>query len=79
MHWNIFFTTKEGDIKPVVVKKLNDKLRWTPFFDFVDPWSQEYLVVFDAPAGSGNSPELVEKNKVTLTFANADAQVSLVW
>jgi len=78
-HWNIFLTTKDGDIKPASVKKLNDKLRWTPFFDFVDPWSQEYLLVFDKAAGEANAPDLVEKNLLSLTFANADAKVSFAW
>jgi hypothetical protein len=78
-HWNIFLTTKAGDTKPAMIKKLNDKLRWSPFFDFVDPWSQEYLVVFDTASGEANSGDLVEKNQLSLTFANADAKVSLVW
>jgi hypothetical protein len=83
-HWTVLMQSKGGagpgqGLKPVLVKKLNDKERWRAFFATVTPWTSEYLVVFDAPSVDANSPELVEKTGISLLFANADAQVNLSW
>lgn len=78
-HWTVLLESKDGPMKPMLVKRLNDKERWRAFFGSVTEWTTEYLVVFDAPAVNPNSPELVEKMGVNLLFANADAKVSLVW
>ena len=79
LHWTVLLDSKDGPLKPVLVKRLNDKERWRAFFDGVTSWTTEYLIVFDAPSINANSPDLVEKTNVGLTFANADAQVNLVW
>lgn len=79
LHWTVLLASKDGPLKPVLVKRLNDKERWRAFFPSVTEWTTEYLVVFDAPSINANSPDLVEKTNVGLTFANADAQVNLVW
>jgi hypothetical protein len=78
-HWTVLLDSKDGPLKPILVKRINDKERWRAFFDSVTTWTTEYLVVFDAPAVNANSPELVAKTAIALTFANADAQVNLVW
>lgn len=78
-HWTVLLNAKEGPMKPMLVKRLNDKERWRAFFGSVTEWTTEYLVVFDAPAVNPNSPDLVEKMGVNLLFANADAQVNLIW
>lgn len=78
-HWTLVMNTKDGPMKPILVKKLNDKERWRAFFDSVTKWTTEYLVVFDAPAVNANSPDLVEKTGINLMFANADAEVNLTW
>ncbi len=78
-HWTVLMAGKDGSIKPIVVKKLSDKERWRAFFFSVTDWTKEYLVIFDAPAVNANSPELVEKTSINLTFANADGQVNLTW
>lgn len=78
-HWTVLLDSKDGPLKPILVKRVNDKERWRAFFDSVNEWTTEYLVVFDAPSVNANSPDLVEKTRVSLTFANADAQVRLTW
>jgi hypothetical protein len=78
-HWTVQLATKDGPQQPILVKKLNDKERWRAFFPAVTQWTSEYLVVFDTPAVDANSPQLVEKTGVELTFANADAKVNLAW
>jgi hypothetical protein len=78
-HWSVLLQTGGATQKPVLIKKLSDKERWRPFFTTVDEWTSEYLVVFDAPAANPQSQALVEQNQITLTFANADAQVNLSW
>jgi len=78
-HWNLFMRGADGTIKPSVVKRINDKIRWSPFFDTINPWTTEYLVVFDTAPVNANSPELVGATPVELTLANADAQVTLKW
>lgn len=78
-HWTILYASKEGTVRPILIKRLYDKERWRAFFPSVDHWSHDYLVVFDVPSIDANAPKLVEKTAVTVTFANADAQVELTW
>ncbi len=77
--WNIQMELRDQKLKPVLVRRLRDKERWTPFFADVNMWSKEYLVLFDTPSVTPSSPDLVEKNPITLNFANADAQVKFHW
>jgi len=79
LHWTIFFQQKDQKLKPIAIKRLNDKIRWQSFFDYVTKWSYEYLLIFDSPSINPNAPELVEKPELKLTFANAEAQTTLVW
>lgn len=65
--------------KPVAIKRINDKLRWKPFFDHISPWSQEYLVVFDTPSLSLEKDHLEKKAVLSLLLANADSQIVFEW
>ena len=78
-HWTVQLAGSQGPLKPILVKRLNDKERWRAFFAGINTWTYEYLVVFDAPSVNPHSPELVQKTGVTLTLANADAKVDLSW
>lgn len=79
-HWSIFLSASNGTpIKPILVKRLDDKERWRAFFDHVTDWTREYLIVFDTPSVNANSKDLVAKTTINLMFANADAQLSLNW
>lgn len=77
--WNIQMEVRDQKLKPVLVRRLRDKERWTPFFKDVTPWSKEYLVLFDTPSVTPSSPDLVEKTPINLNFANADAHVKFSW
>ena len=77
--WNIHLELRDQKLKPVLVRRLRDKERWTPFFVDVSPWSKEYLVLFDTPSVTPSSPDLVEKNPISLNFSNADAHVKFNW
>ncbi len=80
-HWTILLAQSgaTAPIKPIIVKRLDDKERWRALFPNVNEWTTEYLVIFDTPSVDANSPDLVAKSSISLTFANADAQVNLVW
>jgi hypothetical protein len=78
-HWTVLLETKEGPIRPILIKHIDDKVRWRPFFPGVTNWSSEYLVIFDTPSVDANSPQMVAKTAVHLILANADAKVGLVW
>lgn len=78
-HWTLLMTTKDGPLKPVLIKRIGDKERWRAFFNTVNHWTSEYLVIFDVPSVNANSPQMVEKTPVRLMLANADAQVNLAW
>lgn len=76
-YWTILLKTPQGDVKPASVRKINDKTRWSPFFDYVNDWSNEYFIEFDSP--QGQDAQMVAPNNVQVTFANADARVVLTW
>lgn len=77
-HWTIVLEKKDGQLRPVLVKKLSDKIRWRSFFDTVGRWTEEYLVVFDTPAINPDA-NLVEKAPINLIFANANARITFTW
>ncbi len=78
-HWSVYLKTNTGNVKPMLIKPLFDKERWRAFFPSVNMWTQDFLVIFDIPSIDTDTPKLVEKNPVTVIFANADAQMELVW
>jgi hypothetical protein len=78
-HWTVVLNTKDGPIRPLLIKPLTDKERWRAFFPSVTQWSHDFLVVFDVPGVDANAPKLVDKTPVSVTFANADAHVDLTW
>ncbi len=79
--WSIKLEIKgqEGFLRPIRVERITEKDRWRPFFTDVTTWSEEFLVLFDTPSSSVNSEKLVDKNHMTLTIANARAQILLNW
>ncbi|WP_132318426.1 hypothetical protein [Pseudobacteriovorax antillogorgiicola] len=77
--WNIIL--KEGDqsYSPVLVKKLSRKERWKAYFPAVNLWTQEYLVIFDSPAGGSSTQQLVNQSAKVLLITNPDAKVRMSW
>jgi hypothetical protein len=78
-HWSIFLETKDGKFKPSLVKRINDKLRWRHFFDSINFWSVEYLIVFDTASVNPATKSLVEKPITKLSLASGAGNVQLVW
>lgn len=78
-HWTLLFETKEGPVKPVLVKKITDKVRWRNFFETISPWSFDYLVVFDRAAVNPNAENLVEKPITRLLMANGEGRIKMEW
>ena len=78
-HWTLLFESKEGVVKPILVKRINDKIRWRNFFETMTPWTTDYLVVFDRTAVNPNAENLVEKPMTRLTLANGLSHVQLNW
>ena len=79
-HWTIQLQgSMSQSMSPLKVDRVMDKEHLRAFFDDVNDWTQEYLVIFDTPAVNPNSPDLVEKTSLNLIFANADAKISLTW
>lgn len=78
-HWTILLEGKEGSTRPVLVRKITDKVRWRNFFEHVTPWSTEYLVVFDTPAANPGAENMVEKPHAKLVIANAQGKIAFNW
>lgn len=78
-HWTLLFESKEGPVKPVLVKKINDKIRWRNFFASISPWTADYLVVFDRAAINPSAKNLVEKPMTRLVLANGDGKIQMDW
>ncbi len=78
-HWTLLFESKEGVVKPILVKRINDKIRWRNFFETMTPWTTDYLLVFDRTAVNPNAENLVEKPMTRLTLANGLSHVQLNW
>jgi hypothetical protein len=78
-HWTLLFDSKEGAVKPILVKKISDKIRWRNFFETMTPWTTDYLVVFDRAAINPHAEKLVEKPMTRLTLANGVGRVQLNW
>jgi hypothetical protein len=76
--WSIQLRTEDRAHKPILVKRLDNKSRWRPFFLDVNNWSDEYLILFDSPSVSMDE-KLVNKAQIKLLLANADARVTLAW
>ncbi len=78
-HWTLLFESKEGPVKPILVKKITDKIRWRNFFETMTPWTVDYLVVFDRTAVNPGAENLVEKPITKLTMATGEGKIKLEW
>jgi hypothetical protein len=77
--WTILMEIGGSKQKPVLIKRVTQKERWSPFFSAINKWSREYIIVFDSTPVSPNDPDMVDKKSVQLTLANSDAKVSMEW
>ena len=77
--WKIYINIAGARLEPSLVRPLRQKHQWSPFFPYINKWSQEYLIVFDSfqQAVSGSSHDL--SSKVMMSITNLDARVDLTW
>ena len=79
-HWTILSSSGANQLlKPILLRKIEDKIRWKNYFHYINKWSQEWLVVFDAPSVSSDPGKLVEPLKTTLTLATGNAKMTFSW
>lgn len=76
--WTIKMKKDDQEFKPSLVRRLNHKNRWKPFFINVNKWTREYLILFDTPS-TETSKQLVARKNLSLVLANADARIKLAW
>lgn len=77
--WTISMSNKNKKYFPTVVRSLSDKERWKAFFSHVNKWSKEFIIMFDVPSITPQSPDLVAKEQLRLLLSNSDASVSMTW
>lgn len=76
--WNIQLKQGNEWRKASIVRQLQPKERWQPFFKDITPWSKEYLIIFDAtPAVSQEG--LVAANSLSLILNSPDGRVTATW
>lgn len=80
-HWTIVSSSGNSqNLKPIMLRKIDDKTRWKNYFHYINKWTHEWLVVFDAPTvQSPSEQQLVEAQKTTLTLATGTAKMTLNW
>ncbi|MFK7825358.1 MAG: hypothetical protein AB8G05_14480 [Oligoflexales bacterium] len=77
--WTISMKNKNKKYFPTVVRALSDKERWEVFFSHVNKWSKEFIIMFDVPSITPQSPDLVAKDQLKLLLSNSDASVMMTW
>ncbi len=78
-HWTIQLVSGEKTLRPALVRRLADKDRWKNFFPGVNRWSAEYMVMFDTPSRTTDSPEMAAPSQMQVQFTNPDADVTMTW
>ena len=77
--WTIQLRRGSEVLVPVLVKKLWEKSAFVPFFPFVNHWTKETLVVFEASSSVPGSTALVKPVTSTLEMRSALAALSFTW
>ena len=70
--WTLRLVLDGKKIGPSMIRKLQDKARWSPFFTGTDPWTTEFLIVFD-------TDETLPEGKTRLTFSNSSVKAEAIW
>ena len=74
-HWTILLEEKDKKLKPYSVTKVHAKNKWSHFFPFISPWSQEFIIVFNKEENDKTAFE----NKKNLILSHAKAETSMRW
>ena len=76
--WNIQLNHGNEWRKADVIRQLQPKERWQPFFKDITPWSKEYLIIFDATPASSHDG-LVTKDSLNLILNSPEGRVTASW
>jgi hypothetical protein len=76
--WTIRMTYGTEKLAPTTVLRLYEKPMYQSFFDFVDKWSAEYLVVFDVSATESSEPVALPED-IGAQFSSSLAYINLKW
>ena len=71
--WTVRLHNGNSSFDPVVIKKIRNKDKLELFFRNITPWSNEYLLVFEA------GQHAVPHDPLQLVLGNARARVRLSW
>lgn len=64
---------------PVAIKRLFSKSAFSPFFPFVNRWTSDYLVLFDASSSSLQGAGLVNAPSASFHMRSALASLEFTW
>lgn len=73
--WEFILSVDGKEYKSKLVKKVKDRDAWSPFFTFMNRWSNEFLVVFEIP----EEDKAPEHAKRTLSLSNSKAKTQMIW
>ena len=78
--WTVELSVAGKNYAPALVQKLPQKAALEPFFPFVNQWTVEYLLVFDASSdASGEQGMVIAKSSAQLKLKSALVNATLGW
>lgn len=77
--WSVVMQSQGQEFRPSVVRYLPEKIRWLPYFSYINKWSKEYLIIFSASSFPSPSEQLLAASSLQLRLANAEAAVMMSW
>lgn len=79
-HWTVLASSGANkDLRPIIMRRMEDKTRWKNYFHYINKWTQEWLIVFDTPSVNLDAGRLVEAQKIVLTLATGDVKTTFAW
>jgi hypothetical protein len=77
--WSHALQLGPAAVSPTLVRRLPAKSAFTPFFPFVNKWTSDYLLLFDASTAGLGAEGLVNSTSATFTMRSALASVEFTW
>ena len=75
--WTILVEMHRNESSPLIIKKLDDKERWQPFFPYINKWTHEYFVLFEDPTLAPLDLTGPKSEAVKLKLSNAQTKIEL--
>ncbi len=77
--WNIQLAYGTQNLNWTASKRMRDKTIFSPFFNYINQWSSEYLFVFDVPESIAGAGSVVLPESVTLAMKSPLATLDFTW